>query len=151
MKSYVRILIAAGVACASLSSCTTLPGYGDEAMLAGTSWRLVGTMVGGNRTTLPSDMQQRHRIAFDRDGSMQLTLDCNTGRATWNAREDGESGGTLSIGQISSTRAFCPRPSYGDEMSTELSSARTYLFVPATNRLRIQTRRTEFIFERLRG
>ncbi|UOR15616.1 META domain-containing protein [Qipengyuania aquimaris] len=146
-KPVIRAAILSGAALA-LGACEGLPGFEDETVLDGTSWTLVNIRERGVATRLDPDLQGRHRITFERDGSLVAQLDCNRGQGRWSARETGPESGTIVISGMTSTRAFCPRPSFGEQMAAELPSATDFEIAPRTGRLRVITRDATYVFER---
>ncbi|MBX7496711.1 META domain-containing protein [Qipengyuania sp. 6B39] len=148
MTRTLTAALALALGATALAGCESILDQ-DRGPLSGTSWKLATMVTMGNRTTLAPAASDRHRITFNRDGSLQLQLDCNNGRSSWSQQETGPMEGTLTIGDIASTRAFCPPPSFGQDMANDLPTARSYRIVPATDRLRIETRRTEYVFDRL--
>ena len=146
--SRLATTTALGACVLALSSCDTLPGFDDDTALDATSWTLFHIEERGAVTRLQTDLQDRHRITFESDGSLYATLDCNQGRGSWSARETGTDSGTIVISDMTSTRAFCPRPSFGEQMAAELPSAREWSIAPRTGRLRVTTREAVYVFER---
>ncbi len=143
-----RMLAASGAALA-LTACGYLPGSDRDTVLHGTSWNLVQIENQATVTRLQTALQERHTITFNRDGSLALGLDCNRGRGTWRARETGQQAGTIVISEVSSTRAFCPEPSFGDDLSAGLPEARDFSIAPQNGMLRITSSDTLYVFERV--
>lgn len=152
-------------ALAALSACETLPGGGRPGgpggpaggsgggpggALTRTEWQLVQvTRADGRRVSLTRAQQARHTLRFQRGNALQLGLDCNSGTSTWAALPDGGPGGqsgTLTIGQVASTRMMCPPPSFGQDMALDLPAAQQYTISGNGRTLRITTRHVGFEF-----
>lgn len=117
----------------------------DSHPLAGTEWKLTAIDTAGSTTTLTPALQARHTIAFADGGELQLRLDCNRGRSTWTAGQPANGAGSISIGPVAGTRAFCPEPSFGDELA-RLSDAQRYITTLDGRQLVIETRDLRFTF-----
>lgn len=70
-----------------------------------------------------------YTITFKPDGRVAARLDCNRATGTWKASSTGADGGSLSLGPLAMTRAFCPPPSIGDLLAKELGYVRSYRMV----------------------
>lgn len=103
---------------------------------------------GGASTQLTPELASRHKLTFASDGRLQLQLDCNRGNSTWSASVASNGTGTLKIGDIASTRALCPEPTYGEEMASKLPTARSYTLSADKDSLGIQVGDTFFVFAR---
>lgn len=142
------ILFAASCTLA-LSGCKTVPDGenfpGHE--LTRNTWNLVEIVHRNSPPIkLSATQQARHQLQFNRDGTLSMTLDCNRGNADWTASVPQTGGGTLVIGQVASTRAFCPPPSYGEDMAADLPSAQGYTIIQGGRMVNISTRHSVYIF-----
>ena len=94
--------------------------------------------------TLSGRSSDEHWLSFSPDGSLIASLDCNRGNGRWQrmgaAGMGGDRMGGLEIGEIASTRALCPTPSYGEEMAASLPLATAYELVDDGRELVIRTR-----------
>lgn len=124
MRSIATTAISAA-ALAALSSCAS---FGERAHpLTRGEWRLVQVdYEDAYPMDLTPEQQERHWLDFGSDGRLQIGLDCNNGRASWTASEPYNSEGSITIGPINSTRAFCQPPTFSDEMSADLSQVERY-------------------------
>lgn len=97
--------------------------------LAGTRWRLVEiqSMDDAQGTTRPAD-RAKYTLAFDPEGGrLSMRLDCNRGSGPYeDRRTKGTNEGTMTIGPLAMTRAFCPPPSLGDRIARDMGYVRTY-------------------------
>ena len=147
-RSRLNTVLMLGAAVLLLPACEGIPGFGEETVLDDTSWSLFAIRENGVSTRLDPDLRERHGITFESDGALYAQLDCNRGQGRWSARETGPDSGTIVISGMTSTRAFCPRPSFGEQMAAELPSATDFEIAPRTGRLRVITRDATYIFER---
>ena len=85
--------------------------------LAGSSWYWLGTATPTGQVT-PGD-PGAFNLEFLDAGELALQLDCNTGGATWQ-----QSGRSLSIGPVRSTRKACPTPSEAERFARQLALVR---------------------------
>jgi len=132
----------------ALAGCQTVAGPNKPShALSRHTWQLAEvTPSGGQPIRLAAQMQARHQLRFGEDGKLALTLDCNRGNAGWSAGEPANGSGTLEIGAISSTRALCPPPTYGDALAANLSSARGFTLLPGGRSMTITTASQVFSF-----
>lgn len=100
----------------------------------------------GSSTTLTRALQSRHTLSFGDQGQLALQLDCNRGRASWSPGKPRNGAGSMSIGPIASTRALCPEPSFGNQMASGLSEARTYVLSADRRELVIESATLRFTF-----
>ncbi|MBY6127944.1 META domain-containing protein [Qipengyuania aquimaris] len=147
-RSRLNTVLMLGAAALLLPACEGILGFGEETVLDDTSWSLFAIRENGVSTRLDPDLRERHGITFESDGALYARLDCNRGQGRWSARETGPESGTIIISGMTSTRAFCPRPSFGEQMATELPSATDFEIAPRTGRLRVITRDATYIFQR---
>lgn len=136
----------AAVAFCALTACasTSAPPH----PLEGTTWRLVDVETSGTSTQLTPELANRHKLTFASNGRLQLQLDCNRGNSNWNASVPRNGGGTISIGDIGSTRALCPKPTFGEEMAAQLPNAQRYTLSAEKTALGIQVGETLYAFAR---
>lgn len=130
--------LAAGIAL--LSGCTTdtaapapapAPTSAPSAPigLTGTSWKFVAFQSSDDAqgTTRPEE-GRGYTLEFGTDGALVLQLDCNRGRGSYklSPSDGGNTGGTLTIGPIASTRALCPQPDIGQTLAARLPDVASY-------------------------
>lgn len=123
--SKIQVLMLAAFT-SLLASCATLPKASQP--LAGTAWRLVEmqSMDDLQGITRPSN-RDLYTVEFNKDGTAYLQLDCNRGRASWNAKRSGISQGSLEFGQMASTRALCPQGSLSEKLGQQLGFVRSWV------------------------
>ncbi|MGW1654565.1 META domain-containing protein [Streptomyces atratus] len=73
------------------------------ARLTGTTWTVTTLVSGTVASSLPAGAQERARLSFGKDGSVQGTLGCNRFRGT-----AAVSGSTITFGRIDGTKMMCP-------------------------------------------
>lgn len=139
MKLPAAALLAATFA---VGACTTVP---DTHPLAGTRWQLTAIDTAGSTTTLTPALQSRHTLAFAQGGALEVGLDCNRGRSTWTAGKPASGAGQIDIGPVASTRAFCPEPSFGNQLA-RISEAERYSTTLDGRQLVIETPGLRFSF-----
>lgn len=102
--------------------------------LEGTRWRLVEfqSMDDAQGTTRPND-RDKYTITFNNDGTLSAQIDCNRGVGPWRNDISNATGGSLEIGPLAVTRAFCPEPSMGTMLEQQLGYVRS--FTITANRL----------------
>jgi heat shock protein HslJ len=122
------------IAAAALAGCTVaplgppggpVPGPGPmppttmptAPKLAGSSWYWLGTMTPAGLVA-PAD-PGAFNLEFLDGGQLAAQLDCNTGGASWK-----QSGASLSIGPLKSTRKACPTASEADRFGRQLALVR---------------------------
>ena len=135
--------IIASAALLALTGCAT---SSTPHPLTGSEWQLTTIDTSGSSTTLVPALQVRHRLSFGEEGQLALQLDCNRGRASWSAGKPRNGAGPITIGPVASTRALCPEPSFGGEMASGLSEARTYTLSTDQRELVIETGTLRFTF-----
>lgn len=86
--------------------------------LAGSSWYWLGTLTPAGMVA-PAD-PGAFNIEFLDGGQLAAQLDCNTGGASWK-----QSGTTLAIGPVRSTRKACPLVSEADRFGQQLALVRS--------------------------
>jgi heat shock protein HslJ len=133
----------AGGALLALAACATTSAPHP---LTGSEWQLAAIDTSGSTTTLTRALQARHTLSFGEEGQLALQLDCNRGRASWSAGKPRNGAGTISIGPIASTRALCPEPSFGNQMASGLSDAKTYVLSADRRELVIESAELRFTF-----
>jgi para-nitrobenzyl esterase len=136
--------IFAGAAALALSACATTA---IPRPLKGTSWRLVDVETSGTSTKLTDDLSSRHTIRFEEDRVL-MQLDCNRGNGNWSAAMPSDGSGTINFGPIAATRAYCPRPSFGEELASELPRATGFTLMSDRESLIIRTESAVYVFAR---
>lgn len=128
------------------AGCTTYSDAAGPNTLVGPTWHLMEIETGNSSAFLTSEQQAVHTLTFGEDSSLRMQLDCNRGTADWTS---GEANGitTISIGPVASTRAFCPPPSYGEDLAATLPSTRNYSMANDGKNLIIGTGQIVYIFE----
>ena len=140
------ILLGSALA-AALGGCATVPDLSpDERALVASTWYLDTVADAQEEIRLRPQLSDRHTMTFQRDGGMILQLDCNRGTSRWDAFEGNGGSGRLSVGQVASTRALCPSPSYGERMAAQLPQADFYQLGPDGRTLTIRTPAATFSF-----
>ena len=131
MKRWISLLTA-------LSAFTLLPSCQHVvpepsanvpfAGLAGTNWRLVEfqSMDDGQGTKKP-DNRDKYTITFHGDGSLTAKLDCNRAVGPWRNDIANATGGSLSIGPLGVTKAFCPEPTMGEFLERQFGYVRSFI------------------------
>lgn len=113
----------------SAENADAAPEGASESPLADTEWRLVEfqSMDDAQGTTRPDD-PSRYTMKLNGDGSVNMRLDCNTANGTWSSKPGTDpSSGTFEFGPLASTRAMCPPPSMGEQISSQAQYVRSYL------------------------
>ncbi|MCK0129107.1 META domain-containing protein [Erythrobacter sp. F6033] len=129
-----------------LSACQS---YGPPPHpLDDTSWRLADVETSGTSTQLTQELSSRHRLTFRDGGRLVLQLDCNRGNADWSASMPQVGNGSISIGPVASTKALCPRPTYGEELAAELPTANGFTLTPDGSSLIIRASEAVYVFAR---
>ncbi|WP_296679396.1 META domain-containing protein [Novosphingobium sp.] len=130
MKRLVDLLAVLPIL-AMLPSCQhsapARPANVPFAGLDGTNWRLVEfqSMDDSQGTKRPDD-PNKYTIAFHNDGSLSARLDCNRGVGPWRNDIANAAGGSLSIGPLGVTKAFCPGPSMGEFLERQFGDVRSF-------------------------
>lgn len=138
--------LALGAACLAVSACA---GIGmPKHPLEGTEWRLVTVQTSGTTTTLTPELSSRHTLSFESGSRLQARLDCNRGNASWSASEPRSGYGSITIGQVASTRALCPRPTFGEELAAQLPRARNFTLSEDRTELVLRTDTSDYVFAR---
>ena len=100
--------------------------------LTGSSWQLVAlqSMDDAIGRRAPQD-PTAYTLRFGADGTAEMRLDCNSGRAPWQAttapQSPPEPSGSLRFGPLALTRALCPPPSLSDTVARQLPFVRSFL------------------------
>ncbi|MCM8557615.1 META domain-containing protein [Sphingomicrobium sediminis] len=143
-----RFLFPVALATAALGGCAGLDIPTDP--LTANQWHLVAIERPSQPTVnLSGRAQDSHWIRFRQGGDFNASLDCNTGNGDWYRPGSGASGareGLLEIGEIASTRALCPSPSYGEEMAAALPLATAYEIYDNDRTLVVRTRTASYRF-----
>lgn len=124
MRRLLAIAAALG-----LAACTTAEPVGDAAPpddvqtggLGGTAWRLVEIRSMDDRTYAPGE--GIYTLEFGADGLVAAVVDCNRGRASYVATEDG----SLTFGPLALTRMQCPPDSLHDRYLAQLGFVRSFV------------------------
>lgn len=144
----MRTVFAAATAAIVLSSLTACASFGESRhVLSRGEWRLVQVdYEDAYPMDLTPEQQQRHWLDFGSDGRLQIGLDCNNGGANWTASEPYNGEGSITIGPINSTRAFCQPPTFSDEMSADLSQVEHYSVSSNGREMELFNQRVTFRF-----
>lgn len=89
--------------------------------LAGTSWQLVRYEDSAGTILKPKD-PGKYTIAFQKDGSARIRIDCNRGTATW--KTDGRL--NLELGPLALTKAKCGPGSLHDRLVGDWKHLQSY-------------------------
>jgi para-nitrobenzyl esterase len=89
--------------------------------LAGTSWRLVHFVGPDGHTLSPVD-RAKYTVAFSKDGTVNVRIDCNRGRGTWKSPGPNQ----LQFGPLALTRAMCPPGPLNDRLVKDWPMVRLY-------------------------
>ena len=141
-----RIVLATALAAVALSGCETL--YPDNRHpLTDKQWQLTEIQRPSQPVvTIPRNLSGAHTMMLNSDGSASYQLDCNRGNGTWQGERPINGNGSLMLGEIASTRALCPAPSYGEEMAGALPLASSYYVSPDGRRLEVRARIGTYVF-----
>ena len=142
MLKHTALLAAASL---SLAACQ---GFGAPHPLDGTNWRLVNVETSGTSTSLTTELSSRHTLIFEGGGRLAMQLDCNRGNADWSASQPRGETGSISIGPVASTRALCPRPTFGEELAAELPGATSFTLLDDRSELVIRAESADYVFAR---
>ena len=138
-----------GLALLTLAGCDTIAEPRDP--LTGQRWHLVEIERPSQRPVLLRDSESdEHWVRFESGGRFVAGLDCNDGNGSWYRPGSGSYGasqGLIEIGDIASTRARCPTPSYGEEMAASLPLASAYEIYDGGRTLLIRTRIASYRFD----
>ncbi|WP_343343747.1 META domain-containing protein [Sphingomicrobium sp. XHP0239] len=142
-------LFLATVGTFSLAGCATIGEMADP--LVSQAWALEGIERPGQEPQyIDPSLGARHTLDFQSDGRLAIQLDCNRGNSDWSRYDEGYAppgeGSALRIGEIASTRALCPRPSFGEEMAAALPLASGYQIVDGGRTLLLRTRTATYRF-----
>lgn len=117
----------------ALSGCAAAPPDATLLQLEGRRWELaqITSMDDAQAPLKPPD-PRRYWIELGSGGQLQLGLDCNQGRASWQSQPAPDSkpqrrSGSLTLGPIASTRAACPPGSLAPRLSALLPHVRSYV------------------------
>lgn len=89
--------------------------------LGGTSWQLV-KFQGSDDTTLKPD-KSKYTVAFEKDGSVSMRIDCNRGHGTWKFSGPNQ----IEFGPMALTRAMCPPAPLTDRIPRDWEYVRSYI------------------------
>ncbi|MEV6259192.1 META domain-containing protein [Streptomyces sp. NPDC051784] len=76
-----------------------------EPALTDVRWTVSALTVGGKRTPAPAGAEEKARLTFGEDGSVQGSLGCNSFHGTAEV-----SGSGITFGPLVSTKKMCPGP-----------------------------------------
>jgi heat shock protein HslJ len=91
------------------------------ASLVGTQWRWARTLLRDGSERRPVNAAA-YGLAFQRDGSLAVQADCNTGTGSYT-----NNGATLTLGTLTSTLAVCPGTSLSEVFLQQIQTSRTGL------------------------
>jgi heat shock protein HslJ len=89
--------------------------------LVGTKWRWARTLFLDGNERRPVNAAA-YGLDFQRDGSLAVQADCNTGKGSYTG-----DGATVTLGTLTSTQALCPGTSLSDVFLQQLQTSRTGL------------------------
>lgn len=92
---------------------------GSQAGLSGTTWTWIGFTSPNEQVAVESPAN--YSLVFQRDGSLDITADCNTGQGSYQGQ-----GQSIQIQLGSMTMAMCPPGSRSDQLIQYLGSAASY-------------------------
>jgi heat shock protein HslJ len=101
----------------------------SEAPIAGTAWRLVEfqSMDDAVGTVTPDD-PSLYTMRLNRDGTVQMRLNCNRAHGTWSAEPSQDpTNGRFEFGALAATQALCPPPSMDEQIAAQAQWVRGYL------------------------
>lgn len=144
MKRSIVIALAACAACSrpdgtarTARSAPTKPAEAHAAdsaaahnsPLDGTHWRLVQIQSMDDRqgTTRPDD-PSKYTLGFEK-ALVSMRLDCNRASGPFTVSPASGDGGSLTIGPLAVTRAYCQPPSLGDRVGRDMERVRSYRLV----------------------
>jgi len=91
------------------------------ASLVGTQWRWARTLLRDGSERRPVNTAA-YGLDFQRDGSLAVQADCNTGKGSYTS-----DGATLALGTLASTQAVCPGNSLSEVFLQQLQNSGTAL------------------------
>jgi heat shock protein HslJ len=103
------------------TGCTQNPPQSAAQDLGGTSWHLVKFQGADDKTLAPAD-KARYTLAFDKNGSVSVRIDCNRGRGTWKTSGPNQ----IEFGPLALTRAMCPPAPLNDRIPKDWEYVRSY-------------------------
>ena len=144
----MRLFPVVPVSLLALSALASCASFGERAHpLTRAEWRLVQVDY---ENAYPMDLtpaqQERHWVDFGDGGRLRVGLDCNSGGASWSATGSTGGEGSVAIGPITSTRAFCQPPTFSDEMVADLPQVERYALSASGDRLELFNQRVTFRF-----
>jgi heat shock protein HslJ len=89
--------------------------------LSGTQWRWARTLFRDGGERRPGNTAA-YGLDFQRDGSLAVQADCNTGKGSYTS-----DGATVTLGTLTSTQAMCPGTSLSDVFLQQLQTSKTVL------------------------
>ncbi|MGE5377508.1 MAG: META domain-containing protein [Bacteroidota bacterium] len=103
------------------SASAQQPAVQGGTALTGTTWMWIGFTGPNDQVVVESPA--KYSLAFQPDGSVNITADCNSGSGTYQT-----TGPSLQVQVGAVTRAMCPAGSRSDEFLQYLGSAASYSF-----------------------
>ncbi len=97
--------------------------------LAGTVWRLIEfqSMDDAIGTVRPDD-PSLYTMRLDADGTVSMTLNCNSATGAWTAEPGPDrTNGRFEFGPLAATAAVCPPPSMDERITADAAFVRGYL------------------------
>jgi len=106
--------------------------------LAGTSWQLyeIRPTDPAAGVIAPAD-PSKYQMVLHEDGTVSMTLDCNSASGTWTALASDAGSGSFTFGPLAMTRAFCPPPSLSDQIAGDTGAVASYEMVEGKLSLRL--------------
>jgi heat shock protein HslJ len=116
-----------------VAGCVATAAQPAPSGLEGTRWQLaVMTSMDDAQPPLRPADPARYTIEFAADGALLVRLDCNSGRASWQATPAPGSGperrsGSLTFGPLATTRAACAPGSLEPQLAKQLPYVRSFV------------------------
>lgn len=144
----MRLIPVVSVSLLALSTLSSCASFGERAHpLTRSEWQLVQIdYENAYPMDLTPEQQERHWLGFGEGGRLAVGLDCNSGGASWTATDPVGGEGSVAIGPINSTRAFCQPPTFSDEMTADLPQVERYVLSASGEQLELFNQRVTFRF-----
>lgn len=130
MRNRAIILLTSAALLGGCQPMEEAPAVGNASFagLGGTAWQLVEiqSMDDSQGTKRPDD-GSKYTITFGKDGRIAARFDCNRGMGSWKNEIANATGGSLEIGPLAVTKAFCPPPSLGETIERQLGYVRSFI------------------------
>jgi heat shock protein HslJ len=94
---------------------------GTTTSLAGTKWHWARTLLRDGSERRPANAAA-YGLDFQRDGTVTVQADCNTGKGTYTIN-----GANLAIGALPGAQTVCPGPSLSEVFLQQLQNSGTFL------------------------